>query len=120
MISKTTINAEKLALDLQGSGNMNLSVNTTNIEATIIGSGDIVLEGKAENFIGMVKGSGDIKATKLEAEKATLEVKGSGNINTVVKKELTATILGSGDIEVGGKPAHVNKSVRGSGNVVLK
>ena len=81
------------------------------------GSGDIELKGNVDTLKADIVGSGDLEAKKLKANKATLSVSGSGDMDVFVSQELSATISGSGDVTISGNPQKRDTKIRGSGDV---
>jgi len=111
------IKARDFKISITGSGNMNLNLNTENLESSITGSGDVKLKGTAREFKCKVTGSGDILAYDLKAAKVDASVTGSGDVEVSVENELNAKISGSGDIKYSGNPDKQNFKTSGSGSV---
>jgi hypothetical protein len=86
----------------------------------VTGSGEIDLTGNVENLEATVTGSGEIDAEKLIAQSATTLVSGSGEIEVQAMNILEATIQGSGDINYIGTPKMINKKIVGSGEISQK
>lgn len=118
--SKTTLNDKNISILLNGSGDISLLLNSENVQADLLGSGDIELKGKTTNLNATVKGSGDLKASNLKSEVSDLKLTGSGDIDANATKQVTASILGSGDIKISGNPQKVKKEIKGSGDIVIK
>jgi len=108
---------EKLKIQINGSGDVELNLNYNELDANINGSGDAELTGKVAEADISINGSGDVKAEKLETTNTEVNINGSGDCNIKVVGELKATIVGSGDITYSGKPQNVKSSVIGSGNI---
>lgn len=89
-------------LNIQGSGDINVSEVNGNLNASVQGSGDIdVRRGNVPMLTANIQGSGDIYFGG-NAENANLNVMGSGDIEVeFVKNRPTTNIMGTGDIEVG-------------------
>jgi len=109
-----------LNIAINGSGDIDLNVNSEKIYASVFGSGDLIIKGKTNYFNAEVKGSGDIKAKKLQSQNGLLNVNGSGDIVATVTNRLQAKVIGSGDILVFGNPNEVTKEIKGSGDITLK
>jgi hypothetical protein len=73
-----------------------------------------------ESLTVVVAGSGDVDCSDLTANRASLSVAGSGDIEAFVRQSVTAQVVGSGDILVRGNPAQRTKQVVGSGGVKFK
>lgn len=119
IVSKSAINAEKLALIITGSGSISIDdLNTKKVYTMISGSGDIRVSGKtkANELDATVTGSGDIITSSMEFEEADLTITGSGTIKAFVSERLDANITGSGKIYYKGKPI-IDANVTGSGRI---
>lgn len=100
-----------------GSGEIDLDLVDTGIDATITGSGDIQLSGQTQSLGVVVTGSGDFEAFGLEAEDAVLTISGSGDIECTVTGDLKVTISGSGDVYYKGNPS-IDVTISGSGKLI--
>lgn len=118
VVSKTTLNATNFNVKLSGSGDVDIAVNATKVSATLAGSGDINISGKTTELEAKVVGSGDIDCGKLVSENATVTVSGSGDLKVNCTNNLTAAVAGSGTIKYKNKPATMNKTVAGSGEII--
>jgi hypothetical protein len=83
----------------------------------IDGSADVIASGEVGELTIEVNGSGNVDTRDLVAGEATVEINGSGNVNVMARDYLTAAINGSGDIIYSGNPGQVVKSVEGSGRI---
>jgi hypothetical protein len=103
------------------------SINNDNTEVNITmpvlagiiskGSSNITIgSGSTDEFAATINGSSEINAFGMQANKAALEINGSGTIRLSVKDLLTAKISGSGVIYYKGNPS-VNSSITGSGRL---
>lgn len=105
---------------LEGSSDvLLLDINQERIEFTLSGSGDIKAEGKVSAMSAMIQGSGDVCANKLKAQSAHLFIMGSGNISAHAQSGVLAKIMGSGDINIHGRPESVEQTVLGSGRIKI-
>ena len=115
--TKDTINAKKFEINLAGSGDGNFNVNSTKLNVLLTGSGDLKVTGITQNLDAKVAGSGDIDCSKLETQNADVNVAGSGDLKVYCIKNLTASVVGSGDIHYKNKPETVDKKIVGSGDI---
>jgi len=115
--SKTTIKAESLKLNLGGSGNIDLDIDSSSLNASIGGSGSIKLSGNSGNAKTSIAGSGSIKAYDLIVKTLKANIAGSGNIKATVKDEINAVVAGSGSIYYKGNPDKIKSKSLGSGSV---
>jgi hypothetical protein len=79
------------------------------------GSGTIEARGKTGALSADLVGSGDLKAEDLQADTATIAVKGSGSAWAFARKSASLTLSGSGDATVKGTRECAITS-RGSGS----
>ncbi|MCB0482506.1 MAG: DUF2807 domain-containing protein [Flavobacteriales bacterium] len=110
------VDGDELKIDLQGSGNVDISVKYTNVSVVSNGSGNISLLGSANTLSAGLFGSGNLNSYNCPVSDATVDIKGSGNINVWASSTLNATISGSGNIKYKGSPA-VSNTISGSGTV---
>jgi hypothetical protein len=115
--TKDTVNAKKFEINLTGSGDGIFNVNSTNLNVSLSGSGDVKVIGITKDLDAKVAGSGAIDCSKLEAQNADVNVAGSGDLKVNCIKNLTASVVGSGDIHYKNKPETVDKKIVGSGDI---
>jgi hypothetical protein len=120
IIGKNKFISKNLDLNVKGSGDIKIDVETNNINAKVYGSGDIKINGTATSQNIVIKGSGDYTATNLTSKEAVAIVYGSGDIDLNVSKKLKAQVHGSGDISYSGNPVNVDNKVNGSGDITAK
>ncbi len=108
--------ADHLKLDVAGSGNISLEVNTPEIESNIAGSGNISLTGETKNSKIEIAGDGDYKGENLKTETADINIAGSGNAKVFADGTLKINIIGSGDVYYTGN-ASITQNITGSGTV---
>lgn len=132
--------AEGLAAEVVGSGDVRVQRADGPMSARVNGSGDVrVSDGTAQGLEADVRGSGDVRvaaadgavrlstsgsgdvrvgsgrATHLEAA-----VRGSGGVTFDGEAQsATVSIAGSGDVRLGRVTGQVQRSVRGSGDLVV-
>jgi autotransporter translocation and assembly factor TamB len=108
---------EYLDLSIIGSGDINLSLNATEVDAEIVGSGDITLSGSTTELTINIQGSGDFKSFDFDAKSTNVTVTGSGNAKVMAKENLVARVNGSGDIFYKGNPTKTDFESNGSGKI---
>jgi hypothetical protein len=94
----TGIHSRRLIVALPGNGTIDASGRTTRLDVTIGGEGTALLRGLV---------SRDVNAA----------LSGDGSIMLTATHDLRAMISGSGTILYGGDPAHVARTVTGSGTI---
>jgi autotransporter translocation and assembly factor TamB len=123
--------ARKIAIKLEtplltrtennGSGRISIAeVNQEKIELVINGSGDITVNGEVSELNTEINGSGSVHAENLQADIVKININGSGNADVNSIDALTAKINGSGNIHYIGKPPKMNTRVTGSGTISNK
>ena len=104
-------------LTVAGSGEVTVdNVTADRLMVELTGSGSATLSGSAAQQAVRVTGSGDYSADGLRSEVATVAVSGSGDATVDVARELTAQVSGSGDITYHGDP-RVTSQTSGSGEI---
>ncbi len=115
--TKNQIKTEKFTATLSGSGDLNIDVDASEVEAKLSGSGDVRLKGKSDKLVAKISGSGDISANDLMTKDVEVGISGSGDIRVNCSENLNARVSGSGDIFYSGDPKSKDTKVSGSGNI---
>ena len=111
--------ADRLSIDISGSGDIRANLDAEDIETQISGSGDLRLSGIARDHEISISGSGDLRAFDLDTRSTDIRISGSGNAEVFVDGgQLNVRISGSGDVRYKGSPETIDTSVSGSGNVI--
>lgn len=110
------VDAESAFVKVDGSGKIELNLNTGKAKAEINGSGQIELDGKANAFSANIHGSGNLDASDFTSVTTDVSISGSGYIKTNTTKDLSANIQGSGSVKYKGNPS-IKKNISGSGKV---
>jgi hypothetical protein len=108
--------ADHLKISVAGSGNINLSANTPEVESSIAGTGNITLSGETKKSKIEIAGVGDYKAEDLMSENVEIHIAGSGNARVYAENSLDIHIAGSGDVYYKGN-ASVKQDIAGSGKI---
>ena len=114
--SNTLIHGSDVKMDVNGSGNIDLQLEATNLVSEVNGSGDIKLSGSSKNHRIQVNGSGNVEATEFASGQVKVKINGSGDCNVLATNALDASIRGSGNVYYKGSP-DVSSDVKGSGSV---
>jgi len=113
-----SISDAKINIVISGSGNVNLKkVKTEDIDSEIIGSGKINVAGIADTQKVSIIGSGNYYGKSLKSNKSDLYSTGGGNITVSSENFVSVNKLGSGDMNIYGKPKINSFNVEGSGSV---
>jgi hypothetical protein len=83
----------------------------------VSGSGDVELTGKTDALSIDLSGSGAIRARRLRAGTVAASVSGSGAVQVTATDALAADISGSATIDYWGSPKSVTRDVTGSGTI---
>ncbi len=108
--------ADYLKLEIVGSGNITLQVNTPSVNAHIAGTGDMKLSGETKELKIMIDGQGNFKAKELKAESVSVIINGTGEASVFASTKLDIHISGSGDVSYLGNP-QVTQHIAGSGKI---
>jgi hypothetical protein len=106
------------ALVLRGTGDMTVrNIMARDLSLALAGSGDLNVEGRCLVLNATLGGSGDMRANKLRCEMVEAVLAGSGDLRVFAARAAAASIRGSGEIFVHGKPPRLDSRVMGSGEV---
>jgi hypothetical protein len=103
---------------MNGSGNAELTLaNSDKVSLNISGSGNNTLHGQGKSLELHIVGSGDLSAETFTADQVSLEMSGSGDASVLARQQITGHLTGSGEAKVFGNPARRNVSKSGSGEI---
>jgi len=111
------LQTSELYLNITGSGNIEVDVETIELHASIVGSGNIELQGTAVESSLSVSGSGSVFSYHLPVETCDVKISGSGNVYVNVNTFLNIVISGSGSVYYIGNPT-ITTNISGSGSVI--
>ena len=118
--SEKNLETKTLNVGIYGSGDARLAVDVSSLALEVVGSGDIRVSGRAKNLSIDISGSGDVEVPNLKAEKAIININGSGDVSAYVTKDVDVSIAGSGDVTIKGNPKKIKQKINGSGRVSVK
>lgn len=107
---------DALAIQTQGSSDIDAYVTLDALTITGYGSSDVRLHGTATALALETHGSADVDASELATVSATLRLDGSSDVELEVRDMLDVKIDGSGTVRYTGDP-QVRKEISGSGDV---
>ncbi len=113
---KDRFDVEKVDLDIDGSGEIDMQFFADRINADLSGSGDIKLRGTAKKVKVDINGSGDVDAKEMMAYRAYIDMNGTGNCSIFVHEYLDVSVSGTGDVYYGGSP-EIKSHINGSGTL---
>ena len=104
---------------MEGSGELELNGggSSDKVDVSLRGSGEMTVVGACDAFTAEQTGSGDLKAEHLSAQRANIELKGSGTSVILAKRSVEVSVSGSGEVSVHGNPQQRQVSTVGSGAV---
>jgi hypothetical protein len=115
---RVIVNAKSItSLAVAGAGDIHAPALTAQrLSVNVAGSGDVKVAGRVEALDVSIAGSGDLDAGKLETQRASVSVAGSGDAVIWARDGLKVSIVGSGGIRYYGDPT-IQRSIVGSGSV---
>jgi hypothetical protein len=116
IISERNMLSSNLDLGINGSGDINIDVNATNVMSKINGSGNIILKGSAQRHKIEVNGSGNVNAENFPTGNVAITVNGSGDCKVMATTALGIKIRGSGNVYYSGTP-DISSDIKGSGSL---
>lgn len=104
IVSKHDFSSDEFEVELNGSGDVDVFINSKDAEIKLNGSGDIIATGTSDKLEVKANGSGQINTYELQANDAKANLNGSGSILINASKSLEAKQNGSGRINYMGDP----------------
>ncbi len=117
IVGLNTIKNESLDFEVNGSGKLQLDVVAVKITGAVSGSGTVNLTGTSNELNVEINGSGLVDAGEFSTLKSKVRISGSGDVKLLVDETLEANVGGSGVVSYRGN-AVVNKKISGSGEVI--
>lgn len=106
------------AFDLESSADLAIrNYAQPSFDLKVSGSGDVVAEGRTQTATVDVNGSGDSDLSGLEAVDARVDTSGSGDVRIGPTGAARIDISGSGDVDLTRRPANLQQSISGSGDI---
>lgn len=110
------VKGSDVSLQVNGSGSIDLILETANLSSQINGSGDINLKGAAQKHKISVNGSGNLNTFDFVTGRTSITVNGSGDCRVTATTDLEVKVRGSGNVFYKGTP-NINTNIAGSGSV---
>ncbi len=106
------------AFDVEGSSDVKIrDYDQTALAIDLSGSGEIEVDGRATTLELDISGSGEADLSRLTLTDANVAIAGSGEARLGPTGQADISISGSGDVELTERPATLNQSVSGSGDI---
>jgi hypothetical protein len=115
-ITSGKLAGDALRIELNGSGNVTLAVETKRFESRLAGAGNIRVSGAADVLRTEIDGSGSVMARELNAKTAEVTIRGSGNVEVAASDSLSISIMGHGNVRYTGNPK-LDQRVLGTGRI---
>jgi len=93
---------------------------TDTLAVALTGSGVIALGGQVERLTVSLGGSGALDLARLQAQHATLDFTGSGEVRLYASQSVQAQLSGAGRIVISGNPKQRSVAQSGSGQIVFQ
>jgi len=116
--SDSVIKAENLYISDKSAGEVDLRVDTDELDVETGGSGLLKLSGRALDFELDVDEAGSVEAYALQAKNVDANIYGAGSCKITVSERLNGNIEGSGKIFYKGNPKKVKADISGTGKMV--
>ncbi len=107
---------DKLSINLSGSGDISLAINTPDLDVNIAGVGELILSGETKNARFDIAGSGDCDASNLKTENTKVDVAGVGTVKIFAEVLLDVNVAGSGTVYYKGA-ATVKQKIASTGTI---
>ncbi|WP_312735723.1 GIN domain-containing protein [Brevundimonas sp.] len=101
-----------------GSGDLTIrDYDQPSLALDLSGSSDVTASGRADRLSLDIAGSGDADLARLTLKDARIDIAGSGEATVAATGTVDVSIDGSGDVNLAMRPAKLNSSISGSGEV---
>lgn len=109
------------AFDVEGSSDLKIrDYDHDALAIDLSGSGEIEVDGRATTLELDISGSGEADLSRLVLTDANVAIAGSGEARLGPTGQADISISGSGDVELTEQPATLNQSVSGSGDIDIR
>lgn len=116
---KVVVTAPKVnRFTANGSGDLLINAyDQPSLRLDISGSAEVTASGRTDALDLDIAGSGEASLADLVTRDATVDISGSGDARIAPTGDVRVTIAGSGDVALTTRPANLNSTVSGSGDV---
>ena len=99
------IESDELEISIAGAGHVRLAdLSVAELETIVMGSGRLELAGQALAQDLEISGSGNYQADRLISDSAYIDIRGSGEVEISVRKQLIAMLTRGADLVYHGSP----------------
>jgi hypothetical protein len=117
IISKDTIKADIFNANLDGSGTIDLMLNSNFLRSELEGAGTVIIKGKTQESIIRLSGVGTFKMLDFVSEKVDVSIEGVGSAYINATKYIKGEMSGIGSIIYKGNPKTVDFDKCGLGKI---
>jgi len=104
---------------VNGKRNVDLGhIDQDHLSLRLNGDSSVTAEGRVDALDLTISGDGNANLGRLAARSVVVHISGSGNAVIAPAEDLEAHLTGSGNIRLVTRPAHIERHVRGKGNIV--
>lgn len=116
---KVVVTAPKVnRFTANGSGDLLINAyDQPSLRLDISGSAEVTASGRTDALDLDIAGSGEASLADLTTRDATVDISGSGDARIAPTGDVRVTIAGSGDVALATRPANLNSTVSGSGDI---
>ena len=116
---KVVVTAPKVnRFTANGSGDLLINAyDQPSMRLDISGSAEVTASGRTDALDLDIAGSGEASLADLTTRDATVDISGSGDARIAPTGDVRVTIAGSGDVALATRPANLNSTVSGSGDI---
>jgi len=115
--STSIVYSDKLELNMNGAGHIDLELEVETLEIDLSGTGMIYLSGNVEMEDLNLSGAGNLDASNLVSKQCNIDLSGIGSVSIHVEDHLKANLSGVGGIKYKGNPVSVTSKVAGIGTI---
>jgi hypothetical protein len=106
------------AFDLESSADLSIrDYDQPTFDLNVSGSGDVDAAGQTQTVTVDVNGSGDTDLSGLQTTDASVDLSGSGDLRVGPTGAARIDISGSGDVDLTSRPANLQQTLSGSGDI---
>lgn len=106
------------SFDLESSADLSIrNYDQPTFDLNVSGSGDVDAAGQTQTVTVDINGSGDSDLSALRTTDASVDISGSGDLRVAPTGAARIDISGSGDVDLTDRPANLQQSISGSGDI---
>ena len=109
-------NTESISIDMSGSSDATMELNSPKVSAEVTGAGKLILKGETKDLNITGTGSSDFKCFEMMAENVDVDVTGASDAEVYASVKLNISATGSSDVAYKGN-ASVSQRITGAGSV---